>query len=95
MAPSATETTTIPSRTVDVPTVKLTTNTGPYKELAPIGYEKKAEEEGIDGHDAAKVGTPGNVSFISLIMRSTKITSQPGAKNHTHHLRSSNIEIMV
>ena len=38
MAPSGTETTTtsLPIRTA----VKLTTNTGLYKELAPIGYEK-------------------------------------------------------
>lgn len=56
MAPSATETTTTPSQTVEPTTVKLTSNTGPYKELAPIGYEKKAEEEGTDGHKAAKVG---------------------------------------
>jgi sulfonate dioxygenase len=54
MAPSATETTTLPTRTVE-PTVKLTSNTGPYKELAPIGYSKKAEEEGSDGFKAAKV----------------------------------------
>lgn len=54
MAPSATETTTLPTRTVE-PTVKLTSNTGPYKELAPIGYSKQAEEEGKDGHKAAKV----------------------------------------
>ena len=54
MAPSATETTTFPTRTVE-PTVKLTSNTGPYKELAPIGYSKKAEEEGTDGFKAAKV----------------------------------------
>jgi len=55
MAPSATETITIPSRPAQTSTVKLTSNTGPYKELAPIGYEKKAEEEGIDGFKAAKV----------------------------------------
>lgn len=51
MAPSATETATIPSR----PVVTLTTNTGPYKELAPIGYEKEAELEGKNGFHAAKV----------------------------------------
>lgn len=52
MAPSATETTTttLPTRT----TVKLTTNNGPYKELAPIGYEKDIEEQGKDGIAAAK-----------------------------------------
>jgi len=52
MAPSATETTTIPSHSREV---KLTSNTGPYKELAPIGYEKQAEEEGKDGFKPAKV----------------------------------------
>jgi sulfonate dioxygenase len=55
MAPSATETVTIPSRSQES-SVKLTSNTGPYKELAPIGYEKEAEEEGKDGVAAAKVG---------------------------------------
>jgi len=70
MAPSATETTTLPSRTVETPTVKLTSNTGPYKELAPIGYEKKAEEEGTDGHEAAKyknyLPTWGNEKYPPL-----------------------------
>lgn len=51
MAPSAVETITSPGET-ERSTVKLTSNTGPYKELAPIGYEKSAEEE---GKDAAKV----------------------------------------
>lgn len=51
MAPSATETTTLPSR----PVVTLTTNTGPYKALAPVGYEKQAELEGRDGFHAAQV----------------------------------------
>lgn len=50
MAPSATETITLPTRQV-----KLTSNVGPYKELAPIGYEKDAEEQGKDGFSAAKV----------------------------------------
>ncbi|KAK0120751.1 hypothetical protein ONS96_010952 [Cadophora gregata f. sp. sojae] len=49
MAPSATETVTLESRPV-----KLTSNVGPYKELAPIGYEKDAEEQGKDGFSAAK-----------------------------------------
>jgi len=70
MAPSATETSTLPSRTVETPTVKLTSNTGPYKELAPIGYEKKAEEEGTDGHEAAKyknyLPTWGNEKYPPL-----------------------------
>lgn len=53
MAPSATqtETVTLPDRTTES-LVKLTGGVGPYKELAPIGYEKKAEEE---GPNAAKV----------------------------------------
>lgn len=55
MAPSATETVTVPSRPVEHSQVKLTSNTGPYKELAPIGYEKEAEEQGKDGFQAAKV----------------------------------------
>jgi sulfonate dioxygenase len=55
MAPSATETVTVPSRSVENSQVKLTSNTGPYKELAPIGYEKEAEEQGKDGFQAAKV----------------------------------------
>lgn len=50
MAPSATETT-----TTEHLTAKLTSNTGPYKELAPIGYEKDVEEQGKDGLPAAKV----------------------------------------
>lgn len=56
MAPSATETTTatLPAR----PAVTLTSNTGPYKELAPIGYVKEVEEEGGDGFQAAKVWQP-------------------------------------
>jgi len=70
MAPSATETITIPSRPAQTSTVKLTSNTGPYKELAPIGYEKKAEEEGIDGFKAAKyrnyLPTWGNESYPAL-----------------------------
>lgn len=57
MAPSATETTTLSSRAVE-PAVKLSSNTGPYKELAPIGYSKEAEVEGKDGHAAAKVCSP-------------------------------------
>jgi len=57
MAPSAVETTTttLPTRKSDPSAVRLTANTGPYKELAPIGYEKKGEEEGGDGFKAAKV----------------------------------------
>lgn len=55
MAPSATETVTLPSRPAGQSEVKLTSNTGPYKELAPIGYEKEAEEQGKDGFHAAKV----------------------------------------
>ena len=55
MAPSATETVTLSTRPAEPTQVKLTSNTGPYKELAPIGYEKEAEEQGKDGFQAAKV----------------------------------------
>lgn len=51
MAPSATETTTLPTHTEQP--VRLTANVGPYKEIAPIGYEQKAEEEGKGGFQAA------------------------------------------
>ncbi|KAH8602038.1 putative alpha-ketoglutarate-dependent sulfonate dioxygenase [Bisporella sp. PMI_857] len=54
MAPSATETTTVPIRAAEQPAIKFATTTSPYKELAAVGYEKKAEEEGLDGHSAAK-----------------------------------------
>jgi len=48
MAPSATETTTLPSRANESSTVRLTGNgLGEYKELAPIGYDKEAEEKGV------------------------------------------------
>ncbi|EKD21664.1 TfdA family Taurine catabolism dioxygenase TauD [Drepanopeziza brunnea f. sp. 'multigermtubi' MB_m1] len=43
MAPSATETITL-----EHSPVKLISNVGPYKELAPIGYEKDIEEQGKD-----------------------------------------------
>ncbi|TVY34428.1 Alpha-ketoglutarate-dependent sulfonate dioxygenase [Lachnellula subtilissima] len=70
MAPSATETTTLPVRAVETSQVMLTSNTGPYKELAPIGYEKKAEEEGTDEYQAAKyknyLPTWGNEKYPPL-----------------------------
>ncbi|KAH8678730.1 putative alpha-ketoglutarate-dependent sulfonate dioxygenase [Tricladium varicosporioides] len=70
MAPSATETTTLPARGSETTTVKLTSNTGPYKELAPIGYERQAEEEGKDGFQAAKyqnyLPTWGNEKYPPL-----------------------------
>ena len=65
MAPSATETTTLPLRTTETSTVKYTSSTGPYKEIAPVGYEKDAELEGKDGHHAAKVALPINASESS------------------------------
>lgn len=55
MAPSATETTTLPSRTAEVSSVKLAPSTGAYKELSVVGYEKEAELEGKDGFTAATV----------------------------------------
>jgi hypothetical protein len=64
MAPSATETVTLPARNVE--SVKYTSATGPYKEIAPIGYEKEAEKEGKDGFKAAKVRTSRTVCFQSL-----------------------------
>jgi hypothetical protein len=94
MAPSATETTTLPAQTTETSTVKLTSNTGPYKELAPIGYDKEAEEKGAN---AAKVclfitdrlsfpeQIPNNVSSIHII-------SHIGAPRAIHHSRSSTIE---
>jgi len=55
MAPSATETAILPTRPAEESTVKLTADVGTYKGIAPIGYEKKAEEEGIHGFAPAKV----------------------------------------
>lgn len=55
MAPSAIETTTIESPAPARATIKHTGGVGQYKELAPIGYSKEAEEEGKDGFEAAKV----------------------------------------
>ena len=54
MAPSATEIVTLPTRKAE-PAVKLTSSTGPYKELAPIGYSKEAEEKGTEDFRAARV----------------------------------------
>ena len=62
MAPSATETITIPTGTAEAE-VKLTSNSGPYKELSPIGYSQKAEEEGVDGFNAAKVSTSFQLAY--------------------------------
>lgn len=56
MAPSAVETTTVVDAYQPTSTkVQLTGGVGPYKELAPVSYEKEAEEKGIDGFSAAKV----------------------------------------
>jgi hypothetical protein len=56
MAPSATETTTLPSRANESSTVRLTGNgLGEYKELAPIGYDKEAEEKGVGKFAPASV----------------------------------------
>lgn len=78
MAPSATETITLPSRTVEKSTVKLTSNTGPYKELAPIGYEKKAEEEGADGFLAAKVKLHPSLSVLYSLIAVSKLFATLG-----------------
>ena len=66
MAPSATETTTLPSRPVEESTVKLTADVGTYKGIAPIGYEKKAEEEGIEGFAPAKVQCRYDTELVSI-----------------------------
>lgn len=94
MAPSATETVTLPTRAVEDPKVKLTSNTGPYKELAPIGYEKEAEEQGRDGFQAAKV-CASLVPIPRDIKQSisTKTTSQLGAMKSTLH--SSHLNTMT
>jgi len=55
MAPSATETINVPVPIEGIQKVRLSGNEGPYKELAPIGYEKDAELKGKDGHNAAAV----------------------------------------
>ena len=52
MAPSATETITQPTQ--ETSKVKYTIN-NPYKELAPVGYEKDAELKGKEGFKAATV----------------------------------------
>ena len=64
MAPSATETTTLPSHTAQP--VKLTSNVGPYKELAPIGYEKKAEEEANNPDSDLIIDRPRKFKKINL-----------------------------
>lgn len=55
MAPSAVETTSLVDRTNESPKLNLTGGVGAYKELAPVSYEKEAEEKGRDGFSAAKV----------------------------------------
>jgi hypothetical protein len=83
MAPSATETTTIPTRS----SVKLTSNAGPYKELAPIGYEKEVEEQGRDGFSAAKVClTSIPINILADSSPSTKTTSHTGPEMNVTHL---------
>jgi len=97
MAPSATETVTLPTRAVETPKVKLTSSTGPYKELAPIGYEKEAEEQGKDGFQAAKVCSSLVPMFPRNIKQSisTKTTSQLGAMKSTRHSGHLNTTTLV
>jgi hypothetical protein len=104
MAPSATETTTLPNRTAEIPSVKLAANTGPYKELSPVGYEKRAEEEGVEGFKAAQVrGLCSMPSpFPSRMCRqltkaagSTGTISQPGVTRDTLRSSRSSIETMA
>lgn len=53
MAPSAieVETVTVPP---NIAALKLSAQTGPYKEIAPTKYDKEAELTGVEGHAAAK-----------------------------------------
>ena len=86
MAPSATETVTLPTRPAERSQVKLTSNTGPYKELAPIGYEKEAEEQGKDGFQAAKVCKAVHAGLRDIKQAiSTRITSQRGVMRNILH----------
>ena len=86
MAPSATETVTLSTRPAEPTQVKLTSNTGPYKELAPIGYEKEAEEQGKDGFQAAKVCEFVDIGRTNTKQAiSTETISQPGAMKNIHH----------
>jgi len=83
MAPSATETTTLPIHS----SVKLTSNSGPYKELAPIGYEKEVEEQGKDGFSAAKVClTTSPINTLADSSTSTKTTCHIGLEMSATHL---------
>jgi hypothetical protein len=86
MAPSATETVTLPTHPVGQSQVRLTSSTGPYKELAPIGYEKEAEEQGKDGFQAAKV-CKSLKAILACTERasSTRIISRLGAMRNFLH----------
>jgi len=87
MAPSATETISLPTRPVEHTQVKLTSSTGPYKELAPIGYEKEAEEQGKDGFQAAKVCEFDDIGSTNAKPAiSTGTIFPPGAVRNIRHL---------
>jgi len=84
MAPSATETTTLPTHTNETSAVKLTGGVGPYKELAPIGYDKEAEEVGKEGFEAAHVRICLSSSYCSSKSASSILTTyHTGAVNDT------------
>lgn len=91
MAPSPTQTTTLPARAA----VSLTTNNGPYKELAPIGFEKETELEGKDGHQAAKVRHSSTHWRSSLTGLSTNIISLLGVMKAILLLNPSNTRTTV
>lgn len=59
MAPSATETVTLPTRAKNTASDKVTRGElGNYKELAPTSFDKSAEEKGIGKFAAASVSIP-------------------------------------
>ena len=91
MAPSATETVTETARGVS--NLKLTSN--PYKELAPVGYEKDAELKGKDGFQAAKVCAFRASRYGTKTSISTKTICQLGLPTLTQNLSHLCIETQV
>jgi sulfonate dioxygenase len=55
MAPSAVDISTLTKQPPANSILNLTGEIGPYKELAPIGYEKDVEEKGKHGLNPAQV----------------------------------------
>jgi hypothetical protein len=95
MAPSATETVTLPTRPAEHSQPKLTSNTGPYKELAPIGYEKEAEEHGKDGFQAARVWNSVDTGPADTKSTSTETISQLGAVRNIPRFSSLSTTTLV